>query len=336
MDISLREIQENDLEQIMEWRMRPDITRFMNTDPVLTLEKQREWLTYIRKEGKVKYWMILIQSRPVGIINLADIDWEGGSSSWGYYIGEKKARSFQAAMSLEMSLYDYVFDALSFKELHNEVFSLNRAVIKIHEACGSIVVREEKGEIVKCGVSYDVTHMSITRDDWLSIREKKKYEKINFQTDMRLHHIGYAVKNIEESAKKFEMGGYRKSSVDFDDTHRNVRIVFLKNADDGPLLELVAPLNENGEKAANAAKEQNEAQKSPVTRRLSLSHNTSEPYHLCYEVSNLNRMICELKRQSFYVVKPPEPAVAFHGKNVAFLLSRETGLLELLEKDDLF
>ena len=46
MDISLREIQENDLEQIMEWRMRPDITRFMNTDPVLTLEKQREWLTY--------------------------------------------------------------------------------------------------------------------------------------------------------------------------------------------------------------------------------------------------------------------------------------------------
>ena len=43
MSIHLREIREEDLELIMQWRMDPDITRYMNTDPKLTPEGQRKW-----------------------------------------------------------------------------------------------------------------------------------------------------------------------------------------------------------------------------------------------------------------------------------------------------
>ena len=36
MSITLREIREEDLEMIMNWRMDPEVTRYMNTNPRLT------------------------------------------------------------------------------------------------------------------------------------------------------------------------------------------------------------------------------------------------------------------------------------------------------------
>lgn len=179
--ITVRAIEEQDLEMIMNWRMDKDITRYMNTDPVLTLEGQKEWLAAQKAKDDVQYWMIEVDSIPAGVINLAEIDWKNGSCSWGYYIGEKKLRSLKLALSLEMSLYDYIFDTLGLTELHGGIFSLNTGVIKMHEACGSSIVREVKGEVIKNGIAYDMTYMRITADTWHKIRQKKKYEKISFE-----------------------------------------------------------------------------------------------------------------------------------------------------------
>ena len=44
MGVTLRAIQESDLENIMRWRMAEDITKYMNTNPKLTLEGQKKWL----------------------------------------------------------------------------------------------------------------------------------------------------------------------------------------------------------------------------------------------------------------------------------------------------
>ncbi|MBR3723331.1 MAG: hypothetical protein IKN12_11315, partial [Selenomonadaceae bacterium] len=47
-------------------------------------------------------------------------------------------------------------------------------------ACGCKVVKEVVGEVEKEGVAYDIVHLSMERNEWFKIREKKKYEKINF------------------------------------------------------------------------------------------------------------------------------------------------------------
>ena len=315
MEIRLREIEEADLALIMRWRTDPMITRYMNTDPALTPEKQLSWLQSIRTDEHVRYWLIEIGGCPAGVINLADIDWHAGTSSWGYYIGEKKARSFQAALALEMSLYDYVFDILSFTEIHNEVFSLNAGVIKLHEACGNVIVREEKGEVEKNGTFYDVTHLSLTRETWFSIRDRKSYTKISFDTD-RLHHIGIAVSDMEKSLEKFKTGGYRRQSEITDDITRKVRLAFVRKESGGIILELVAPFGID----------------SPVTGILGGSKQVATPYHLCYEVENIRRTVRQLRRQSYCLVEDIAPAAAFEGRHVAFLVSREAGLVELLEK----
>ena len=64
MSIHLREIREEDLELIMQWRMDPDITRYMNTDPKLTPEGQRKWFRAISEDTDVLYWLIEIEGQP--------------------------------------------------------------------------------------------------------------------------------------------------------------------------------------------------------------------------------------------------------------------------------
>lgn len=183
--ITLRKIQEADLENLMNWRMDPDVTRYMNTDPVLTLEGQKKWLEgleAIEREEKPAslHWIIEIDGQAAGLIQVLGIDWETKLCSWGYYIGEKKLRSLKAALALEMSLYDFAFFNLGMERIHNDVFTENASVIKLHEACGCKVEEIVKGEIVKNGIAYDVAHSYIYKDVWESLRESKKYEKVEF------------------------------------------------------------------------------------------------------------------------------------------------------------
>ena len=69
MSVTLRKITEEDLEQIMRWRMDPEITRYMNTDPKLTLEGQKKWFAKVQQDPDVSYWIIQIDGTPAGVIN---------------------------------------------------------------------------------------------------------------------------------------------------------------------------------------------------------------------------------------------------------------------------
>lgn len=180
MAVTLRKIQDSDLENIMRWRMAPDITRYMNTDPQLTLEGQRKWLASIEQNSDVKYWLIEVDGQPAGVINLTNLNAQDGNIGWAYYMGEQKLRSMQTAINLEMSMYDYALRELGKNSVTGDVFSLNKGVIALHKLCGCEIVEEKKHHVCKNDIWYDVTFTRMTRERWLTICDSKKFEKIDF------------------------------------------------------------------------------------------------------------------------------------------------------------
>ena len=157
MSVTLRKITEEDLEQIMRWRMDPEITRYMNTDPKLTLEGQKKWFAKVQQDPDVSYWIIQIDGTPAGVINYTGLMNPAGDLGWAYYVGEKKLRSIQAALALEMSMYDHAFLDLGKNAVYSDVFTLNQGVIQLHKICGCEVVEEKKACVEKNGTAYDVT-----------------------------------------------------------------------------------------------------------------------------------------------------------------------------------
>lgn len=127
----------------------------------------------------------------------------------------------------------------------------------------------------------------------------------------KFHHIGVAVNDIESTATVYVNGGYLRSETLFDPI-QNVNICWLTK-DGMPTVELLAPINET----------------SPVNKIL--EKNGVSPYHICYEVNDMDIVINNLRKQKYVMVCKPVPAVAIHNCKVCFLFNKHVGLIELVE-----
>ena len=109
------------------------------------------------------------------------------------------------------------------------------------------------------------------------------------------------------------LGGSWDSQI-FHDPIQRVKVAFLQ-PEFGPQvqIELVEPAGEN----------------SPVRRFLETSNGGM--HHLCYEVKNLEESLKEMRGRS-RLVRPPKPAVAFRNRRIAWILTPENLLIELLEE----
>ncbi|MGH9735290.1 MAG: VOC family protein [Candidatus Acidiferrales bacterium] len=130
----------------------------------------------------------------------------------------------------------------------------------------------------------------------------------------RLHHVGFVVERIEESIPQFVRSlGAQCSSEIFIDPIQNVKVVFLTTAAGDAQIELVQ---------ANAAD-------SPVSRFLAKSG--PGLHHLCYEVEDIEETLAQMRTHGSLLAKPPRPAVAFGGRRIAWVLTKERLLVEVLE-----
>lgn len=127
---------------------------------------------------------------------------------------------------------------------------------------------------------------------------------------LKIHHIGYAVKNIDKAIEHFSNLGYvvHEKSVD---EKRKVIIAFAESS--GYSIELIAPLSDG----------------SPVDSIL--KKNGPTPYHICYETVDIKLMCQKLKAEKFRVISDISPAPAIDNANVVFLLSPVMGIIELVE-----
>ena len=180
--ISLRPILEEELEMIMHWRMQPNITKFMYTDPLLTLEQQLAWFQKSKQDTQTIHFMIECDDSPIGILNITNIDRTHQRCEWGYYIAVNEKPPLQQILALEWNVYDYVFYTLGLNKVCGEIFAFNKAVIRMHQMCGSTIEGTRKNHIYKNGQFYDIVEMGICREDWEQLRSKYNYEKISFQT----------------------------------------------------------------------------------------------------------------------------------------------------------
>jgi methylmalonyl-CoA/ethylmalonyl-CoA epimerase len=131
---------------------------------------------------------------------------------------------------------------------------------------------------------------------------------------LRLHHIGFVVANIADSAPGFlrSMGGSWDEKV-FADPGQKVKVTFLRITAGDVCVELVEP----------------NAEDAPVNKFL--REKGPGLHHLCYEVNKLEQALVELRAKGGLIAKPPKPAIAFEGRRIAWLITAEKLLLELLE-----
>ena len=126
----------------------------------------------------------------------------------------------------------------------------------------------------------------------------------------RFHHVGVAVRSIDAAAETMgrQFGAGSRSEV-VHDPAQGVRVSFLSLGE--VRIELIEPA----------------AEPSPIDGVLKRGMGL---YHLCYEVDDLDAALARLRADGAALVASPQPAAAFGGRRIAFVMS--CGLMvELLE-----
>jgi methylmalonyl-CoA/ethylmalonyl-CoA epimerase len=132
---------------------------------------------------------------------------------------------------------------------------------------------------------------------------------------LRLHHVGFVVGDINASMHAFvaSLGAQWDGSV-FRDEFQKVSVAFLVTAATDAQIELVEPAGTD----------------SPVAKFLEKGGGL---HHVCYEVKDLETALVDFRSRRALIVKRPLPAVAFGGRRIAWVLTAERLLVELLETE---
>jgi methylmalonyl-CoA/ethylmalonyl-CoA epimerase len=138
---------------------------------------------------------------------------------------------------------------------------------------------------------------------------------LTWQPEGSFHHVGFVVASIPNSVQSFI--GMLQAIWDeqiYHDPNQGVKVTFLKSARSGdPLWELVEPAGGQSPVEALAAK-------------------GGGLHHVCYLVEDLEQALTEARSLGALITRPPMPAVAFSGRRIAWIYTKNRLLIEYLER----
>jgi methylmalonyl-CoA/ethylmalonyl-CoA epimerase len=100
----------------------------------------------------------------------------------------------------------------------------------------------------------------------------------------------------------------------FEDPLQKAKVAFMTTRPGDARIELVQPMGEG----------------SPVARFL--QERGGGMHHLCYEVADLEAELTAFRSRGAAIASRPKPAVAFNGRRIAWVITAEKFLVELLEE----
>ena len=180
-NLELIKMNKDDMEKVRFWRMLPQVTKYMYSDPKITLVGQLEWFKKIAQDKTSKYWVITFNNIKIGVLNFYDIDIKNKKCNWAYYIGDMSFRGKRIGYNLECNIYDFVFYTLNFNKLSCEIFKWNEKVIKLHDRIGAKIEGEFKEHIKKNDEYFTIIKMSMLKNEWDTIRKQHDYKKIKIE-----------------------------------------------------------------------------------------------------------------------------------------------------------
>lgn len=165
-NLIMRKIEEKDLEILMKWRNSQEVSDFLCSDFVYTLEGQKKWFNKIKNDEKNIY-LIVESGERFGEARINNIDNVNKKCEIGAHIGELSFKGKGLGKEIFRSLVDYCFNKLGMNKVYLRVFKFNKIAIHVYEKLGFKTEGILKEDIFKKGKFEDIMVMSILKDEFV-------------------------------------------------------------------------------------------------------------------------------------------------------------------------
>ncbi len=132
--VGLRPVEQADLELLSRWDEDPVIhalmgRRFVDLSP-------REWLRNVRRSRSCRVWMIEWEGRPVGEVELAQVNRRTRTAEIRVCVGERPLWGRGIGTAAMTASLDHAFGPMGLESVYLRVFTTNQRAIALYERLG--------------------------------------------------------------------------------------------------------------------------------------------------------------------------------------------------------
>jgi RimJ/RimL family protein N-acetyltransferase len=161
-------IKEQHLPLLLKWRLSARVDKYMFTSVQDDMNMQRKWfeISHAKEyDGILIHSLITWLDKPIGYVQINNIDKRNSKADWGYYIGDYKSKAIGALVPKKV--YKKVFLDLGLNKLIAECLPTNTNVIAMHQLEGYRDVGTYKQHVLKGDKYLDVRVFELLRSEWM-------------------------------------------------------------------------------------------------------------------------------------------------------------------------
>jgi RimJ/RimL family protein N-acetyltransferase len=176
--VTLRAIEESDLETIHRWGNDPELWSLLGGWHFPTsMAQTRTWFAGVAGDPLNQRFAVEAPGAGlVGTANLVDIDWKNNHAFHGMMLGDNAQRGRGLGVDVIMAVMRYAFDELHLQRLDGSMIAYNEASLAVY--CGKCGWKEEGRQrdwYWRSGHYWDRIMVGVTRDDYKTLADTKGY-----------------------------------------------------------------------------------------------------------------------------------------------------------------
>ena len=165
--IYLRPMTEEDADLIVAWRNKPELKRFFICQADFTREGHLKWFRTMKESGRACQMMICDKAddRPLGSVDIKDIDHDHHKGEYGIFIGDDAARGRGIGTQAAKLMIQYGFEELGLHRIYLRALAGNAQAIRSYEKAGFVQEGYLHDDVCINGKYVDIVWMAIVNKE---------------------------------------------------------------------------------------------------------------------------------------------------------------------------
>lgn len=144
--VKLVQLTEDKIELVRKWRNSDKIRNYMEYRDHITPEMQKKWFDKISSTTNDFFFLITIEDKEVGLVNIKNVDWYQRVGEWGVFLWDDSYLYIGCSYRAALCLYDFVFKVLHLDRLVAHIINSNKRSIIYHKRLGYTLINDEEIE----------------------------------------------------------------------------------------------------------------------------------------------------------------------------------------------
>lgn len=141
--VILHRLTKDKIELVRRWRNDPKISQYMSYRDYITPEMQLRWFYKINNNHNF-YFIIEVDGKEIGCINVRDVDYEKGEGEPGIFIWDDAYLNSTYSFKAAFALADFCFETLGLQVLLIHVLKENKRAIQYNKAQGYVLSSDQE------------------------------------------------------------------------------------------------------------------------------------------------------------------------------------------------